>query len=95
MRAYRHIDSGGEARATHFRRDGFAGIGAGASKEVAKFGRRRARVNPFEYNFSMPTWEWTNGLYQRGRPLTRPNTISLTSQYNELLAGNLSNFYIL
>lgn len=59
MWAYRHIDSGGEARATHFRRDGFAGIGAGASKEVAKFGRRRARMNPFEYHFSMPTWEWT------------------------------------
>lgn len=32
-RAYRQIDkSGGRAaRATHFRRDGFAGIGAGAS----------------------------------------------------------------
>lgn len=65
MWAYRHIDSGGEARATHFRRDGFAGIGAGASKEVAKFGRRRARVNPFEYHFSMPTWEWTNGSTDR------------------------------
>lgn len=39
-----------EARATHFRRDGFAGIGAGASN-AAKFGRRRARVNQFEYYF--------------------------------------------
>ncbi|CAK1544541.1 unnamed protein product [Leptosia nina] len=58
---YRHIERR-RARATHFRRDGFAGIGAGASKELAKFGRRRARVNPFEYHFSVPTWEWTRDV---------------------------------
>lgn len=44
--AYRH-----RARATHFRRDGFAGIDAGASNATAKFGRSRARVNSFEYFF--------------------------------------------
>lgn len=44
--AYRHIDGAAarEARATHFRRDGFAGIGAGASN-TAKFGRRRAWID--------------------------------------------------
>lgn len=45
--------SGGRAHATHFRRDGFAGIGAGASNDTAKFGQRSARVNSFEYNYGV------------------------------------------